>query len=160
GVTHGLLLPELDREFNIDQPHGGYRLLVELIARPYERPGAKTRHRRQASVLSRHLRQAWITELEFPRACPWRWVRVPPGLQRDLSLHHTLSLYLLDALRQLDGGSPSFALDVLSLVESILESPRAILLRQLDHAKGELVARLKQEGVEYEQRMEELERVD
>lgn len=83
-----------------------------------------------------------------------------PELQRDFSLHHTLSLYLLDALTKLEPSSPSFALDVLSLVESILESPRVVLLRQLDHAKGELVARLKQEGVEYEQRMEELERVD
>src|SRR5690606_22424569 len=127
GVTHGMLLTVLDREFNIDQPHGGYRRLVELIARSYERPGAKTRHRRQAAVLFRHLRQVGIIELEFPRGWPRRCVRVSPELQRDFSLHHTLSLYLLDALRQLDGGSPSFALDVLSLVESILESPRAIL---------------------------------
>ncbi|MCA9711745.1 MAG: DUF3516 domain-containing protein, partial [Myxococcales bacterium] len=159
-VTHGMLLTVLDREFNVDQPHGGYRRIVEIIGRSYERDGVKKRHRRQAALLFRHLRQAGIIELDHPRGWPRRCVRVSPDLQRDFSLHHTLSLYLLDALGQLDPAQPGFALDVLSLVESILESPRAVLLRQLDHAKGELVTRLKAEGVEYEQRMEELERVE
>jgi superfamily II RNA helicase len=159
-ITHGMLLTVLDREFNVAEPHGGYRRLVEIIARSYERAGAKTRHRRQAALLFRHLRKTGIIEYEFPRGWSHRCVRVSPDLQRDFSLHHTLSMYLLAALRQLDPAAPGYALDVLSLVESILENPRAVLLRQLDHAKGELVARLKSEGVEYEQRMEELERVD
>jgi superfamily II RNA helicase len=159
-VTHGMLLTVLDREFNVAEPHGGYRRLVEIIGRSYERPGAKTRHRRQAALLFRHLRKVGIIDYEFPRGWSHRCVRVSPELQRDFSLHHTLSIYLLDALAQLDPAAPGFALDALSLVEAILENPRAVLLRQLDHAKGELVARLKAEGVEYEQRMEELERVD
>lgn len=159
-VTHGMLLTVLDREFNVDQPHGGYRRLVEIIDRSYERAGAKTRHRRQAALLFRHLRQAGIIEYEFPSGWSHRCVRVSPDLQRDFSLHHTLSIYLLDALSQLDLSAPDFAFDVLSLVESILENPRAVLLRQLDHVKGELVARLKSEGVEYEARMAELERAD
>jgi superfamily II RNA helicase len=159
-ITHGMLLTVLDREFNVDQPHGGYRRLVEIIERSYERTGAKTRHRRQAALLFRHLRKVGIIEYEFPHGWKHRCVRVSPDLQRDFSLHHTLSMFLLAALAQLPADTPSFALDVLSLVEAILESPRAVLLRQLDYAKGELVARLKSEGVEYEQRMEELERVD
>lgn len=167
-ITHGMLLTVLDREYNVDQPNGGYRRLVEIIARSYERAGAKSRHRRQAALLFRYLRKVSIIEYDFPRFGPrvgsrvWnrRCVRVNPDLQRDFSLHHTLSLYLLAALELLPADAPSFAFDVLSLVEAILESPRAVLLRQLDHAKGELVAKLKAEGVEYEQRMEELERVD
>lgn len=159
-ITHGMLLTVLDREYNVDQPDGGYRRIIDIIGRSYERSGARKRHRRQAAVLFRHLRQAGIIEFECPRDWPRRCVRVSPDLQRDFSLHHTLSLYLLDALGQMNPELPGFALDVLSLVESILENPRAVLVRQLDHAKGELVARLKAEGVEYEQRMEELERVD
>lgn len=163
-ITHGMLLSVLDRDYNVDRPDGGYRRLVEIIARSYERTGAKARHRRQAALLFRHLRKVGIIEYDFPRAGTSTWrhrcVRVNPELQRDFSLHHTLSLYLLAALELLPGDAPTFALDVLSLVEAILESPRAVLLRQVDHAKGELVARLKAEGVEYEQRMEELERVD
>jgi hypothetical protein len=163
-ITHGMLLTVLDREFNVAEPHGGYRRLVEIIARSYERAGAKTRHRRQAALLFRHLRQVGIIEHDHPQAGSRAWkqkcVRVSPDLQRDFSLHHTLSMYLLDALTQLDPAAPGFAFEVLSLVEAILENPRAVLLRQLDHVKGELVARLKAEGVEYEQRMEELERAD
>jgi len=160
GITHGMLLTVLDREFNVDQPHGGYRRIIELIERSYERDGTKRRHRQQAAVLFRHLRKAGIIEFEHPQGWPRRCVRVSPELQRDFSLHHTLSLYLVDALGQMDPAQPEYALDVLSLVESILENPRAVLVRQLDYAKGELITRLKAEGVEYEQRMEELERVD
>ncbi len=53
-----------------------------------------------------------------------------------------------------------YALDVLSAVESILESPRAILERQVDKLKGDKIAELKAAGVEYEDRMKELEKVD
>lgn len=159
-VTHGMLLTVLDRDYNVDAPHGGYRRLVEIIGRSYEREGSRKRLRRQAAVLFRHLREAGIIEVERPAGWPKPCVRVSPELQRDFSLHHTLSLYLLDALAQLEPSSPDFAFDVLSLVESILENPRAVLLRQLDHVKGELVARLKADGVEYEQRMEELERAE
>src|SRR5690606_358796 len=85
---------------------------------------------------------------------------VAEALQRDFSLHHTLSLYLLAALRELDPASESYAVDVLTLVEAILEHPHAVLRRQVDKLKTDLVAAMKAEGVEYEQRMEELERVE
>ena len=48
---------------------------------------------------------------------------------------------------------------IITLCESILENPRAILLRQLDKAKGDLINRLKAEGVQYDERMAELEKV-
>ncbi len=160
GVTHGMLLTVLDREFNVDQPDGGYRRLVEIIGRSYEREGAKSRHRQRAALLFRHLREAGIIEFELPPGWSRRCVRVSQDLQREFSLHHTLSLYLLDALGQMSPEVEQFALDVVSHVEAIMENPRAVLLKQLDHARGELVQRLKSEGVEYEQRMAELERVN
>jgi hypothetical protein len=81
-------------------------------------------------------------------------------LQHDFSLHHTLSLYLVDTLPLLDPAAETYAFDVLSLVESILENPRPVLFAQLDRLKGETVAALKAKGVEYEQRMEELEKLE
>lgn len=159
-MTHGMLMTVLDREFNVDQPHGGYRKIIDIIGRSYEREGARKRHRRQAALLFRHLREAGIIEVERPQGWPRRCVRVSPGLQRDFSLHHTLSLYLLEALAQLDPEKEGFGLDVLSMVESILENPRAVLMRQLDYVKGELIQRLKEEGMEYEERMNELEKAD
>ena len=49
---------------------------------------------------------------------------------------------------------------MLTLVESILENPELILRRQLDKLKDRAVAEMKAEGVEYEQRMEELEKLE
>ena len=50
----------------------------------------------------------------------------------------------------------TYALDVLSIVEATLDDPGPILNAQLDRVKTELLAELKRQGMEYEQRMEEL----
>ena len=63
-------------------------------------------------------------------------MEVAPELQRDFSLHHTLSLYLLDTLPRLDREAPTYALDVLTLVESILENPDVVLLQAARRAQG------------------------
>ena len=84
---------------------------------------------------------------------------VAEDLQRDFSLHQALSLYLVETIAQLEPESETYALDVLTLVESILENPDIVLRKQVDKLKGELVAQLKAEGIEYEERMEKLEEV-
>ena len=75
-------------------------------------------------------------------------------------MDQTLSLYLLETLALLDAESPDYALDVLTLVESITENPELILRKQLDRIKDRTVAQMKADGVEYEQRMEELAKSD
>ena len=159
-VNHGLLLSVLQRELDASRLHGGYARLVELIGRSYERDAVRSRLRRKSASLFKDLRAAGVIEVVPNFVGSRQAVRVAEGLQKDFSLHHTLSLYLLDALYLLDPNEESYGFDVVSLVESILESPRAILLRQLDKLKGDLVAKLKAEGVEYEQRMEELDRLE
>ena len=81
-------------------------------------------------------------------------------LQEDFTLNQTLGLYLLDAIGELDSESPSYAFDLLTIVEAILEHPIAILRKQTDKLKSELVAAMKAEGIEYEERMERLDEVD
>ena len=46
------------------------------------------------------------------------------------------------------------------MAESILENPDLILRRQLDRVKDIKMAEMKAEGVEYEKRIEELEKLD
>ena len=87
-------------------------------------------------------------------------LRVNVELPEDFSMDQTLSLYLLETLPALDPEAPDYALDVLTLVESILEEPDIILRRQLDKLKSQRLAELKQEGVEYEERIEELEKLE
>jgi hypothetical protein len=67
---------------------------------------------------------------------------------------------MLDVIPVLDRESDTYALDVLTFVESILEDPEAILRRQLDKLKTEKVAELKAAGVEYDDRMAELEKLE
>ncbi len=157
-VTFGLLLPLLQGETT--RRGGGYGRLVELVARSHGSEVLRSRHRRTAAQRFRTLRAAGLVELHAVEGYRGRYVRPAAGLQRDFSLFHTLSLYLLESLRLLDTARESHALDVLTQVESILEDPEPVLWKQLDRARGEAVARMKTEGLEYEERMAELEKVE
>ena len=75
-------------------------------------------------------------------------------------MNQALSLYLLETIPLLEPESETHALDLLTLVESILENPEAILRRQLDKLKGKAVAEMKAEGLDYDQRMEQLEKLE
>ncbi|MBC7172491.1 MAG: DUF3516 domain-containing protein, partial [Polyangiaceae bacterium] len=81
-------------------------------------------------------------------------------LQSDFSLNQALSLFAVDAVLELDREAPDYALDALTVVESILEDPGAVLSQQVDVAKSRALARMKADGLEYEERMAELEKVD
>jgi superfamily II RNA helicase len=157
-VTFGLLLNLLQAETT--RRGGGYARLVELVGRSHGSDVLRSRHRTAAAQRFRTLRAAGLLELHAVEGYRGRFVRPARGLQRDFSLFHTLSLYLLDSLERIDPVRESYALDVLTQVESILEDPDAILWKQLDRARGEAVARMKAEGLEYDERMAELEKVE
>jgi hypothetical protein len=159
-VNHGLLLSLLQGENGNPSRGGGYRKLLELIADCHDSDVMKRRHRATAAACFRVLRKAGLVDVVVDEnaACPHP---VPsPTLQDDFSLHQTLSLYLVDTLAMLDPATETYALDVLSLVEAILENPRPVLFAQLDKLKGETIEALKAQGMEYEQRMEELEKLE
>ena len=158
-VSHGLLMNMLSRELKHGERHGGYRRVVELIHASHETAASKRRLRRQAASLFRGLKSAGIVASVRPEWDPRPYVQVKPELQREFSLHQTLSLYLVDTLPLADPQSPGYALSVLSLVEAILENPQVILSRQEDKLKGDKLLELKAAGVEYEERIAELEKM-
>ncbi len=142
------------------EPGGGYRALVNLIALSAESDRKKREHRRLAATYFRTLRRAGIIDVVTTEAVRGRVVEVNADLQRDFSLNQTLSMYLLDTLPGLDPASPKYALDVLTLVESILENPDAVLRKQLDREKGTRIAQMKADGLDYDQRMAELDNIE
>ena len=75
-------------------------------------------------------------------------------------MDQALSLYLLDTIPLVDPQQPDYALVLLTLVESIVEDPDIILRKQLDRVKDRKMAEMKMEGIEYDQRMEELEKLE
>ena len=157
-LTHGMVVNVLSREEG-----GGCMGLARLIKACHERPAQKRILGRQAIEMVKTLREAGILEWEYDDEGR-RYPVVNADLGEDFSLHHALSLYLVDILGRREEwsaeGSETYALDVLTFVESILEDPDPILRRQLDKLKTEKVAELKAAGVEYEERMAELEKLE
>ncbi len=150
-VSYSMLLQVLSRE------SGGCLAMKDLVRGSLDTKHQKKGHKKHALVLLRSLWQAGV--IEFRSAEDGGGVRVNEELQRDFSLFHALGLYLVDAVERLDRETPSYALDVVTLVESIIEDPEVVLRRQVDLEKTRKLAELKAAGVEYDERMAELERV-
>ena len=158
-VTHGLLL-NLLQSTGEKGGGGGYRRLVSLIGRSHGRDYDRRQRLKTAAVRFRTLRGAGLVNVTRAGGGQSARVEVSPGLQWDFSLNHTLSLYLLAALEGLDATAETHALDMLSLVESILENPDVVLYNQLRRLKDQKIAELKAQGMEYEERMIELEKLE
>ena len=88
-----------------------------------------------------------------------RMARLTVDLQPEFALNQPLSPFALAALDLLDRESETYALDVVSVIESTLENPRPVLSAQRSKARGEAVAAMKSDGIEYEERMVLLEDV-
>ncbi len=154
-VTHGMLLQVLSRKGD------GCRAMQRLIADCHEPPQQKKLHRKRAWQLFRSLLERKIIEIVPPdERSDGRKLRLNIDLQEDFSLNHALSLYLLDTLQLLERESPTYPLDVLTLIEAILENPDLILRRQLDVLKTQKMAEMKQQGIEYEERIAKLEELE
>ncbi|KQB85421.1 DEAD/DEAH box helicase [Corynebacterium oculi] len=79
--------------------------------------------------------------------------RLTREMQRDFALNQPLSPFALAALTLLDPESEGYALDVISTFEAILDDPRPVLVAQQKAARGERIAELKADGVDYTERM-------
>ncbi len=159
-LSQGMILDLLQRDAERDDPSlRNFASLRQLIANCHDEEGARARHISQAAQLARSLYRAGVIRMERDRATRYLWVVVDSELQVNFSLFHNLSLFLVEAIATLDPASPTYALDLLSLAESVLENPEVILRRQVDALKTELVAMLKADGVSYEERMALLDQV-
>lgn len=152
-ITHGTLLNVLSR------PTDGCTAMKDLIARSHESARSKKDLTKRAWQLFRGLVERKIVEF-IPRTPEGAKLRVNADLQDDFSMNQTLSLYILATLPLMDPEAPDYALVVLSLVEAILDNPEVIVRRQLDKVKNQAMAEMKMQGVPYEERIEELEKLE
>lgn len=160
-LTHGILLQLLQRPLPERERGDGYRVLVELVHKSHETPANKLKLLVLARQLFIALREAGLVQvlprLDAANVRRGSRVHVQEGLQVDFSLHQALSLYMLETIALLDDKSETWPLDVVTVVESILENPRAILIKQMDAQKTIAIAEMKAEGIEYDERMARLE---
>ncbi|PRB63502.1 RNA helicase [Microbacterium sp. MYb45] len=114
----------------------------------------------RAIGIYRTLRESGIVE-----KTPEGDIRLTVDLQPNFALNQPLSPFALAAFELLDPdpaagtGTRSYALDMISIVEATLDDPRAVLSQQEFLARGEAVAAMKSEGIEYDERMELLEQI-
>ena len=152
-VSHAMLLNVIAR------PGDTLAAVRHLLEDNHEDRAAQRRHIRRAIAIYRALLAAGVVERLAEPDATGRLVRITVDLQPDFALNQPLSPFALAALELLDPTSPTYALDVLSIVESTLDDPRSVLAAQRFKARGEAVAQMKAEGLEYDERMELLESV-
>jgi hypothetical protein len=152
-VSHGMLLNVLSRASD------GCGAMRALIARCHDSPKQKKAHVTRAWQLFRSLVNRRIITFIEPTAAGAK-LRVNIELQDDFSMDQTLSLYLLETIPLLDGQLPDYPFRLLTLIESILENPEIILRKQLDKVKAQKMAEMKMEGIPFEERIEELDKLE
>ena len=77
----------------------------------------------------------------------------------DFALNSPLAPFALAALSLLDKESEEYALDVVSVMESVQENPNPLLYAQQRAAKGEAIGRMKAAGMGYDERMAEADQI-
>jgi superfamily II RNA helicase len=117
---------------------------------------------RRALAIYRTLRTA-----EVVTQSPEGVIRLTLDLQPNFALNQPLSPFALAMIELLQpgdegeytSGSGHYALDMISVIEATLDDPRPVTSQQQFLARGEAVAVMKAEGIEYDQRMELLEQI-
>ncbi len=152
-VSHAMLLNVIAR------PGDAFAAMRHLLTEGHEDRRAQFGHIRRAIAIYRALLAAGVVERLAEPDAEGRSVRLTVDLQLDFALNQPLSPFALAAIELLDVASPDYALDVLSVIEATLENPRQVLSAQLSKARGEAVAAMKAEGIDYERRLELLDSV-
>src|SRR5699024_11094492 len=164
-VTNAMILDVLAR------PGNCFTAMRHLLEDNHEPRPRQRRHILRAIALYRSLLASGVVgQLDAPggpgrsgrphaRDALGRSARPAVDLQQAFALTPPLSPFALAALDLLDRDSVDYALDVISVVEATLEDPRPVLRAQQHEARGEAVAEMKADGIEYEERMERLEEI-
>ena len=159
-VSHSMVLNVIGRG---GEPFDELRSLIENNHEPRPR---QLELARQALAIYRTLRTAEIVQQSAKGE-----ITLTVDLQQNFALNQPLSPFALavfDLLQPAEVSplatapaerSPTYALDLISVLEATLDDPRPILSAQQFMARGEAVAAMKSEGIEYDQRMELLEQV-
>ncbi len=147
-VTHAMLLSVVAR------PGDAFAAMRKLLEDNHEDRRSQLRHIRRAIAIYRSLLDGGVVEQLDEPDSEGRRIRLTVDLQQNFALSQPLSTFALASFDLLDPASPSYALDMVSVVESTLDDPRQILAAQTNKAKGEAVAQMKADGIEYEERME------
>jgi superfamily II RNA helicase len=152
-VDNSMLLNVVARE------EDAFAVMRRLLTDNHEDRRSQLRLSRRALRLARSLvRSGVLTRLDEPDHAGRRYV-LTLDLPVDFALNQPLAHFALAALDLLDPEAPTYTLDVVSVIEAVLEAPRQVLMAQQHTARGEAVAEMKADGIEYDERMALLDEV-
>ncbi|MGD8150453.1 DEAD/DEAH box helicase [Ornithinimicrobium sp. Y1694] len=135
------------------------RNLARLVRDNHEEPRAQNRLARKAIALGRSMLDSGILVRRAEPGEGGRTIDLAPGVQENFALNQPLAPFALAAVDLFDQEDAAYGLDIVSVVEAVLDDPMPVLLAQRYRARGEAVARMKADGVEYDDRMAQLEEV-
>ena len=136
--------------------------MAELLERVHEPEAQRRRHIRRALEIYLSLRTAGVlTHVSSAQAAAdgRPRLRLAVDLPADFALNQPLAPFALAAMDLLNVEAPEHTVDVVSVVEATLDDPRPLLYAQQRAARGEAIAAMKAEGMDYEERMAALEEV-
>lgn len=142
----------------VARPGNGYEHMRHLLRTNHDPRAKQNRDILTAVELFRGLIAAGVVE-RTPDSPAFRPYTLTRELDRDFALNQPLAPFALAFLTLLDPESDTYALDVVSTFEAILDDPRQLLQAQQSAARGEEIAALKAEGVDYTDRMAIIEDV-
>ncbi len=146
-VDNAMLINVLARE------EDAFPVLRRLLRENHEDARAQNRLTRRALRLARSLVHSGVlTRLSEVDEFGRRYI-LTVDLPLDFALNQPLAHFALAALDVLDPESPDYTLDIVSVIEAVLEGPRQILMAQQHAARGEAVAEMKADGIEYDERI-------
>jgi superfamily II DNA/RNA helicase len=152
-VDNAMLVNVLSRE------EDAFPVLRRLLTENHSEPREQRRLARRAVRLARSLvRSGIVTRLEERDEFGRQYV-LTVDLPEDFALNQELAHFALAAFDVLDPEAETYPMDVVSVVEAVLEPPRQVLWAQQNEARGEAVAAMKADGIEYDERMVLLEEV-
>ena len=152
-VDNSMLINVLSRE------EDAFAAMRRLLTDNHEARQSQVRLARRALRLTRSLRRSGVVRrLDEPDSFGRRYV-LPEDLPHDFALNQPLSHFALAALELLDPADPSYALDVVSVIESVLEAPRVILFAQQNAARGEAIGQMKADGLDYDERVKLIDEI-
>lgn len=152
-ITHSMLLNILAR------PGNPVTAVRRMILRSAETKAAKAALQRRAIGI---LRELIVTDVVEVHDEPDEWgnrLELTVELQADFALNQPLSPFALAAFELLETDSPTYAVDMVSIIEATLEAPRQVLTAQLRKIRDEEMARMRADGYEYTERMNVLDKL-
>lgn len=150
-VTNSMILNLLAREGDT------FAAARALLTENHEPPVRQRAHVIRALGILRELMATGVIERA---ATPDRYgnhLRLTVTLQENFALNQPLSGFAIAALEMFSAEDDGYALDVISVIEATLENPRQVIAAQVKKAKGEAIAAMKADGVEYNERMARLD---